>query len=277
MPRVDQAARVVAVDLDGTLLGSDGCVSARTRKVISQLHRAAWPLVVTTARPLREVLRIPELAASTALICGNGTLVHDPEQGVETFRDYMPSPAAVHSVDRIRHAFPECLFGADAHPDLILEEGFALRSHWLPATRIVTHIESVLDHSGVAKLLVQFPSDAVEYLQLLGELALPGIEVTCSSSDFCEITSAGVTKARALARVVEDELGRTAAEVIAFGDMPNDIPMLQWAGSGIAVSNAHESVLSVADQVTESNDDDGVAYFLEKYLKSVGSTRKELR
>ena len=86
-----------------------------------------------------------------------------------------------------------------------------------------------------------------------------------SSSGMVEVSAAGVTKAAGLAWVA-DRLGVPAHEVVAFGDMPNDLPMLAWAGWGVAMGNAHPAVLAAADDVTGSNDDDGVAAYLERLL-----------
>jgi hydroxymethylpyrimidine pyrophosphatase-like HAD family hydrolase len=80
-----------------------------------------------------------------------------------------------------------------------------------------------------------------------------------------EISASGVSKAVALSRLA-DELGVPADEVVAFGDMPNDVPMLGWAGHAVAVANAHPDVLAAADEITASNDDDGVAQVIERLL-----------
>jgi len=77
-----------------------------------------------------------------------------------------------------------------------------------------------------------------------------------------ELSAVGVNKAAALAELCH-ELGFDAAEVIAFGDFPNDLPMLAWAGRSVAVANAHPDVIDEADEVTASNDEDGVAMVLE--------------
>ena len=95
----------------------------------------------------------------------------------------------------------------------------------------------------------------------LAELA----ETTYSSGSIIEISATGVTKAFGLERVAT-ERGIDAADVVAFGDMPNDIPMLAWAGRGVAVANAHAEVLAIADEVTAANDDDGVAAVIERLL-----------
>jgi len=87
--------------------------------------------------------------------------------------------------------------------------------------------------------------------------------VTHSGSHFVEVMAPGVSKASMLQDYCAT-LGIAAAEVIAFGDMPNDLPMLHWAGCGVAVANAHPEVLAAADLVTRSNDADGVALALER-------------
>ncbi|WP_051442435.1 HAD family hydrolase [Saccharomonospora iraqiensis] len=256
---------MIAVDLDGTLLASDGSVSARTRDVLDGLVDSSWPLVITSARPLRDVRRIPELSRSTVLICGNGTLVHDPRRGVDLWRHTIPGTVLRSVLTLVRTRFPTARFGYDAHPELVLEDGFRLAPGSLPATRSVSRLDTAPDTHEVGKLLIQLPGDATDHLAPLRALGLRGIEVTCSSTGFCEVTATGVTKASALTRVA-DRLGYRADEVIAFGDMPNDLPMLNWAGCAVAVGNAHESVLAAAGHVTTSNDDDGVARFLEDCL-----------
>ena len=94
------------------------------------------------------------------------------------------------------------------------------------------------------------------------------MEVTYSSSEdaLLEISAAGVSKASALAAVCSAR-GIAAEEVIAFGDMPNDLPMLTWAGRGVAVANAHPEVLAAADEITAGNDECGVAQVLERLLE----------
>jgi hydroxymethylpyrimidine pyrophosphatase-like HAD family hydrolase len=88
--------------------------------------------------------------------------------------------------------------------------------------------------------------------------------MTHSSIDgLLEISAYGVTKATTLAEVIASR-GFAAADVVAFGDMPNDAAMLAWAGHGVAVANAHPDVLAVVNEVTASNDDDGVAQILER-------------
>jgi HAD superfamily hydrolase (TIGR01484 family) len=92
------------------------------------------------------------------------------------------------------------------------------------------------------------------------------IEVTYSTNNgLIEISAAGVTKASGLAWVCS-RLAVTAEKVVSFGDMPNDVPMLEWAGHGVAMANAHDDLLAVADEVTAPNSEDGVAQVLERWF-----------
>ena len=118
----------------------------------------------------------------------------------------------------------------------------------------------------VSKLVVQHPSVEQHKLRALAvEVCGEEATVTISGERLVEISAAGVTKGFALMRVCE-ELGVSADEVVAFGDMPNDCEMLVWAGRGVAVANAHDAALAAADEVTGSNDLDGVAVALERMI-----------
>jgi hydroxymethylpyrimidine pyrophosphatase-like HAD family hydrolase len=120
--------------------------------------------------------------------------------------------------------------------------------------------------AGFTKLLVRHPQMAEDEITervaaAVGDLAL----VTSAGAPVAELSAPGVHKASALERLCAEQ-GVAADEVVAFGDGPNDLPMLQWAGRGIAMANAHPSVLAAVDEVTESNEDDGVAVVLEQLL-----------
>jgi hydroxymethylpyrimidine pyrophosphatase-like HAD family hydrolase len=118
-----------------------------------------------------------------------------------------------------------------------------------------------------AKLLVKAGPQPPEAFTALvgGILAGIGEATHSSSSGMVEVSAAGVTKAAGLAWVA-DRLGVAGADVVAFGDMPNDLPMLAWAGRGVAMANAHPAVLAAADDVTDANDAEGVATYLERLL-----------
>jgi hydroxymethylpyrimidine pyrophosphatase-like HAD family hydrolase len=119
------------------------------------------------------------------------------------------------------------------------------------------------------KLLVHHPVLPIaDLLRATRDLAGDEAAVTHSSSVFVEVSATGVTKATALARLCAG-LGIDAAHVVACGDMPNDLPMLRWAGHAVAVANAHPEVLAAVAEVTLSNDEDGVACVLERCTRSL--------
>jgi hydroxymethylpyrimidine pyrophosphatase-like HAD family hydrolase len=92
------------------------------------------------------------------------------------------------------------------------------------------------------------------------------VHVTFSTGHgLIEISAPGITKGSGLARLA-GQLGIAPAEVVALGDMPNDLPMLQWAGHGVAMANAHPAVLESADEITAPNSQDGLALVLERWF-----------
>jgi hydroxymethylpyrimidine pyrophosphatase-like HAD family hydrolase len=104
-----------------------------------------------------------------------------------------------------------------------------------------------------------------ELMRQVKEIVAEHATVTHAGSPFLEIAAAGVTKAWALAAHCQRQ-GIDASQVLAFGDMPNDLPMLEWAGRSVAVANAHPTLLTAASDITQSNEDDGVATFLERHV-----------
>jgi hydroxymethylpyrimidine pyrophosphatase-like HAD family hydrolase len=260
--------RLVACDVDGTLLNSAGQVTDRTRAAVGRLRAAGWPFVIATARPVRDVRPVADaLGHEIIAICGNGSLCFDFGTQAVIERRFIDATRASKAVGVLRAACPGARFGAERFPDVVLEHGFRLDPALCPDAVRVGALESAIDPRGVGKILVQLPGDAHTYLRLVrAGLDRQGhYEITISGKAFCEITSGGVTKAAALARVAA-RWGFPASDVVAFGDMPNDLPMLAWAGTGVAMANAHPDLLAVADVVTRSNDDDGVAHYLDALL-----------
>lgn len=263
--RGSREARVVAADLDGTLLDSEGALSLRTRDVLEKLELAGWPLVIATSRPLREVVGIPGLPRRAVLICGNGTVICDLWQGSVLRMHHMERDLVVRLVDDLRAACPDARLGGEVHPELFLEPGFVLGETSLPATLTTSEFAAAVGVRGLAKLIVQMSGNADDYVARVRSAVPDECAVTWSCPEFCEVTSKQVNKSEAL-EIVMERFGYSAKEVIAFGDMPNDLSMFAWAGWSVAMANAHEAVLTAADHVTASNDDHGVALYLEGRL-----------
>ena len=259
--------RLVATDLDGTIVRSDGTVSQRTLDAIAAVEAAGASFVMVTGRPVRWMADIAQRTGHLGVaICANGALAYDLH--TETvLRSHLLSGAAAGEVAAaLRGAIPGIAFAVER-----LGSGFAHEPAYVPRwdstdPRSQAPIEELLSDD-VVKLLARHEELGSDELLAAARAAVPsGATLTHSSSDgLLEISADGVSKASGLAAFAAD-LGVTASEVVAFGDMPNDLPMLAWAGHGVAVANAHPEVLAAADEVTASNDDDGVAQVLARWF-----------
>jgi Cof subfamily protein (haloacid dehalogenase superfamily) len=266
-PRV----RLLATDLDGTLLRDDQTLSARTREALRQAQEAGVPAVPVTARPPRRVRAVAQrVGLGGQVICANGALVFDLDRDV-VVRQARLAPKASHAlIAALRKSAPGVAFAVEAGIQFGSEERYAVPDEHAAdrgrGTRAVDAIELCKD--GVTKLIVQHLELPFEQLlDLVVRCAGLDAHVTHSGSAFVEVSAAGVTKAAALAQYCA-ERGMDAREVVAVGDMPNDLPMLQWAGWSVAVANAHADVLEACDARTTSNNEDGVAALLEQLAAS---------
>lgn len=257
--------RLVATDLDGTLLDARGSVSERTRAVLAELDDRGVPVVFVTGRPLRWMADLwGEVGGLGLAICSNGGIVYDVGAGAVRTAHGLSGEVLGEVGDRLRTELPGTVIAIET------VEGFAHEASWeikatddahLGVARLIEDLRE-FGETGPAsvKLLARHDdADPEAYWRtvegIVGDLAT----VTWSSTfAMVEISAAGVTKASALAGLAAD-LGVGAEQVIAFGDMPNDIPMLTWAGRGCAMADAHATVREVADLVVGAHDRDGVA------------------
>jgi len=258
--------RLVATDLDGTIVRSDGTLSARTVAALAALEAAGIDLVFVTGRPPRWMAPVADATGHHGLaVCANGAVVYDlhTERVVESFP--LAVEAAREVVRRLRAALPDVGFAVE-RVDAFTHEA-AYRPRWNPNVDVRVAEGDALLGEPMMKLLARHETlDADALLakarEVIGDLA----QLTHSStSGLLEVSATGVSKATTLARLCEQR-GVDAADVLAFGDMPNDLPLLAWAGTAYAVANAHPEVLAAVDRHTASNDDDGVAQILELFL-----------
>ena len=260
--------RLIATDLDGTLLRSDRTVSARTRQALSQARDAGITIVLVSARGPVGVAEIADAAVNDGLaICSNGAIVFDLAQGEVLRHRPLASEIAARVIRSLRERLPEVCFATETEERISLEPAFKGAWDWWepPAgTRYGDAIDLVA--APVTKLIARDTTCSIEELAAVAcEVAGEDAAVSFSGKWVVEIVASGVNKATALKELAGD-LGVHADEVVAFGDYPNDLPMLTWAGLAIAPANAHADVLAEVDEVTESNDDDGVAIAIERLL-----------
>lgn len=266
MPR-SHPFRLVATDLDGTLVGSDGTISERSCAALAAVERAGATLVMVTGRPPRWMVPVVEQTGHRGVaVCANGALVLDLHTAEPLVSHPLDQAAIQELTGRLRAALRDVTFAVEYGYDYGHEPTYRPRWPCPPDTR-VADITVLLDRP-VLKLLVRSERHDADGLLAQALAAGEGIGLTLTHSStegLLEVSAAGVDKASTLARLAAS-YGVAPAEVLAFGDMPNDVPLLTWAGHGVAVANAHPAVLSVADEVTASNDEDGVAVVLERYF-----------
>ena len=255
--------RLVASDIDGTLIRADGTLSPRTIDVIDKLP---VPLVLVTGRPVRWLRQLyDQMAEPVPAVCANGAVVYDPDTDEVLVANPMDVDLLLDVTKKLREAVPDVSLAVE------VEDG---RSFWYDENwpmrwdsehqrvRVLASPEELTSAPAV-KLLARSASSAPDDFFELVSRTLGGLAESThsSSSALVEISATGVTKAAGLAWLCERE-GYTAEEVVAFGDMPNDVPMLTWAGRAVAMGNAHPAVIEVADETTVTNDEDGVAVYL---------------
>lgn len=257
--------RLVATDLDGTLLRSDGTVSERSRAALALAQVRGIEVVVTTGRPPRLVEPLARsIGAGDIAICANGAIVVDLATGEILEHRPLGKGVASRLVEGLRAACPGILFSFEFASDFARETAYAETFRPPPAPRYGDALE--LAREPVLKLLGRHPSlPFAGVLAAARAIAGDAAVATTAGGTVVEISGADVTKASALAAHCA-ALGILPAEVIAFGDAPNDLQLLAFAGRSVAVANAHPEVLAAAGERTASNDDDGVALVLEAAL-----------
>ncbi|MBV8540044.1 MAG: HAD family phosphatase [Pseudonocardiales bacterium] len=277
---------LVASDVDGTLLDPTDQVSARTRAAVHRVVSAGVPFVLVTGRPPRWVLPVVEqLGHAGPAVCANGAVLYnaatdqvsytvtlDPAQ----LRDAAAVVATALPGAKLAVELPTGSAAVNGAEQFLAESGY---THPWPGADAVNAPRDVLLSRPAIKLLVR-QSDANSDMMAaaVGELlrAQSGarretrsrgqLDVTYSTGyGLIELSAPGVTKGTGLARLA-GELGVASADVLALGDMPNDLSMLRWAGHGVAMANAHPTVLEAADEITARNSEDGLALVIERWF-----------
>ncbi len=256
--------RLIATDLDGTLLGRDHVISRRSAKVLAQAVAAGVVVVLVTGRPLRWLgPAYEELDAGYPTICANGAVTYDPvRDAVLESRPLAPAVLAEVCTD-LATAVPGIAFAAEIDDGrrMVHEPAYPV-AFSEGATEVP--LSQVVAHPAVKLLGRSTECDADELAARVVTAVEDRVEATHSSyTGLVEISARGVTKATALASLA-GRLGIAPADVLAFGDMPNDVTMLGWAGRSVAVANAHPAARVAASEVTAANVDDGVAVYLER-------------
>lgn len=250
--------KLIASDLDGTLLRNDKTLSSRTRAVLARCRERGVLFFAATARPPRVLeSRIDGLSYDGAL-CHNGgvALLH----GETIWENGFSPETALPLVRRVLREFPGARVSAEIGGQLYAN--FDCSSLWEKAEFTCTDF-STLPSRPLDKLLIglDFPGMAEKILALLPE----GLAGQVSENSIFMVQPKGVEKGKALKAVCK-RLGISPAETVAFGDDWNDISLLKAAGTGVAVENALPEVKTAADEICGGNEEDGPARWLESHI-----------
>jgi len=263
---------LLALDLDGTLLNSREEVSSRTCAAVSAALEAGVRVVLVTGRGIDTPKRIVrELGLDVPVICAHGALTEDVVTGKVI--GHIPVP--------LQYAAPMMEFAEQNDLTLAVYRGeqfYRLRgqpplmpdmngSGW-------TAIGSFKEIMGTAPTFMRFlGQESVDAMRrAFDDVPVHFKYETWGDFEECAVTSRDATKKRALVDLCRT-LEIRASRVLAIGDSRNDVPMLRWAGLGIAMANALPEVLDAIPHKTASNDEDGVALAIEKYVLGEGSRR----
>jgi Cof subfamily protein (haloacid dehalogenase superfamily) len=262
----DWRPRLIASDMDGTLLRWDDTVSEATVAELERWRADGIPVVLATGRPPRWMRRIRGVLGYGTAVCCNGAVIMDLER-FEIISEEPLLPDVLESVTtELRRRQPDTWFAVEYGLEFRHEPIYQPR--WdVDAPGVAEATLDELVAQPVAKLLARhenLPRD--EFVALVEDVIGDRATVTHSSTDaLAEISAAGVTKASGLATVAAQH-GIGPEDVVVFGDMPNDIAAFEWVraagGRAVAMAHAHPDLMAVATDVTGTNEDDGVAAFL---------------
>lgn len=266
--------KLIATDLDGTLVRSDETVSAYSHEVLDRVRAAGIPIVGVTGRGPRliDLCRRDVPEAGFLVLAQGGRVVDltDPAEPLVLLSETVPGQQVLGLIEALEAVVGPLSIMVEAldTPDAPLWGEPHVVWRWPEAVVTKSRTEALAGR--VLKTFAHSATHSTDNLLAVARSLVPqdGVSVTQAGLGYIEICPPGVTKASGLA-VVAGSLGVDSSDVLVFGDMPNDLPMFGWAGWGrVAVANAHREILAIADDVTGTNDEDGVAAYLDRLLSA---------
>ncbi|MFG3495989.1 HAD family hydrolase [Streptomyces sp. NPDC047928] len=260
--------KLVATDLDGTLLRSDESVSRRTRDALAAVTAAGAAHIVVTGRSVpwtRHIL--DDLGYEGLAVCGQGAQVYHAGEhrlltSVTLDRQLAGLALAKIEAEVGPLALAASRDGLDG--EVLVSPGYRVQDGPLPYVPF-TDLADVWS-APLNKMYIQHPHLDDDALATAARTAVGNlVDVVMAGAGVVEILPLGLSKATGLSLAAR-RLGARSTDTIAFGDMPNDIPMFAWAAHGVAMANAHDDLKAVAHEITASNEADGIAVVLEELL-----------
>jgi Cof subfamily protein (haloacid dehalogenase superfamily) len=264
---------LIASDVDGTLLDDDEAITPRTRQAVRTAVAAGAEFVLATGRPPRWISPVvDQLGFAPMAVCANGAVLYDPA----TDRIVSARTLSVDLLGQLAEIATRAIPGAglavervgrSAHdaatPQFVSSPGY--EHAWLNPDNTEVSLEDLLSAPAVKLLIREAGARSADMAaELAKHVGIQGDITYSTDNGLVEVVPVGISKATGVAEVARP-LEIAAGDVVAFGDMPNDVPMLLWAGHGVAMGNAHPEVLAAANEVTAPNSDDGLARVLERW------------
>ncbi|OEJ95474.1 HAD family hydrolase [Streptomyces thermolilacinus] len=260
--------RLVATDLDGTLLRPDGTVSQRTRDALAAATAAGAAHIVVTGRSVpwtRAIL--DDLGYEGLAVCGQGAQVYHAGEHRLLTSVTLDRQLAGLALSKLEAEVGPLALAASRDGldgEVLVGSGYAVQDGPLPYLPLEDPAD--LWSAPLNKVYIQHPDLDDDALTAAARQVVGGlVDVVMAGAGIVEILPLGLSKATGLSLAAR-RLGVKAADTIAFGDMPNDIPMFAWARHGVAMADAHDDLKAVADEVTAASDEDGIAVTLERLL-----------
>lgn len=262
--------KLIATDLDGTLLRPDETVSERTRQALAAATAAGAAHIIVTGRAVPWTRHILDALEYKGLaVCGQGGQVyHAGEHRLLTSvtLDRQLAGLALSKIEAETGPLHLAASRDGLEGEVLVGPGYRVQEGPLP--NVLLDDPGELWAAPLNKVYIQHPTlddDALARAarQIAGDL----VGVTVAGEGIVELLPLGLSKATGLSLAAR-RLGITAKETLAFGDMPNDIPMFAWSAHGVAMANAHDELKAVAHELTASHEEDGVAVVLERLYLS---------
>ena len=266
----DRRPKLIATDLDGTIVPHNGGISRRTIAAFTKARDLGVEIFFVTGRPPRWMGDIREAFDFGSAICCNGGVIYDLHND-KVLEQWMIQPAELQrAVDVLRETIPNVSFAVESNDHFHREKAYIPR--WdIGMDDVGVETINTVTNRPALKLLARLSQEEISADEMLA-LATPVLKgfvnVTHSASNdsLLEISALGVSKGETLAMMAE-RIGLTADDCVAFGDNPNDFSMLQWAGRSYAMIDGHPAGPANAKDVAPSHKEDGVAEVIEKLLE----------
>jgi hypothetical protein len=264
---------LIATDVDGTLLDEDERVTPRTKAAVLAAVAAGTRFVLATGRPPRWISPVVDaLGFAPMAVCANGAVLYDAATDRILSAKTLSAEVLAELAEVATRVIPGAglaveRVGRSAHdaatPQFLSSPGY--EHAWLNPDNTEVSLEDVLSAPAVKLLIRKAGARSADMAAALApHVGIEGDLTYSTNNGLIEVVPLGVSKATGVDEVARP-LGIAAEDVVAFGDMPNDIPMLLWAGLGVAMGNAHDEAKAAADEVTTPNTDDGLARVLERW------------